>query len=89
MPATTTTNADLKNIFGTALFGVVDDLISAKEKGQQLPGVLDQLAILAKKAKDSGVDLVKQQAHSKLMEYLPWAIVGVLGIVVLISFDKK
>lgn len=77
-------NANLGKIFGTALVGVAEDLVEAKEKGQQLPGLLDKLAGLAADAKSKGINVAKDVLKEKVKEYIPYAVAGVLAIIVLI-----
>lgn len=82
-------NKEVRQIFGTALFGVVTDLAKAKESGVKLPGVLDNVAELALKAKETGVDIVKEEAKHQALKYLPWAIAALAVIVVIVVLLKK
>lgn len=74
--------ADLKKIFSTALFGVAEDLATAHDKGQKLPGLLDKLGALASQAKKQGQDMVQIELKNKFHEYLPWIIVFVLVLTI-------
>lgn len=81
--------ANLNSIFGSAIFGVVDDLITAKENGQQLPGILDKIAGVASDAKQQGIDIAKEEAKNQAMKYIPHVIAGVMVIIVIILLVKK
>lgn len=86
----TTTKANIGAILGTALFGVANDLVEAKENGQQLPGFLDKIASVVKGAKDAGVDLVKEEAKEQSKKMIPWAIAAVcIGIVIYVLLKNK
>ena len=81
--------ANLNTIFGSALFGIVDDLVTAKENGQQLPGLLDKIAGVASDAKKQGIDIAKEEAKNQAMKYVPHAIAGVLLIIVIVLIVKR
>jgi hypothetical protein len=81
--------ANIGSIFGTALFGVVSDLTKAKENGQQLPGVLDNIASLALNAKNQGIDFVKEEAKQQTIKALPWFGLSIAIIIILILAFKK
>lgn len=82
--------ANLVNIFGSALFGVTEDLVKAKEKGQELPGLLDKIATVAKNAKDKGIDLLKYEAEDRMKKLLPWIIAAVaVGILLVVMYKKS
>jgi hypothetical protein len=81
--------ANLGSIFGTALFGVVNDLVVAKENGQQLPGVLNDVAGLALKAKNQGIDFVKAEAKDQAIKSIPWVALGIAVVIILILAFKK
>lgn len=84
-----TESADLKKIFGSAIFGIVEDLAEAKDKGQELPGLLDKIGSLASKAKADGIDLLKYEVQERLKKYIPWVLlVIVLAILLYTQRDK-
>ncbi len=89
MSVITQQKANLNNIFGTAIFGIVDDLVTAKESGQKLPAVLDKIAGVASDAKNSGIDMAKEEAKNQAMKYVPWALAGVLFIFIIILIIKR
>lgn len=80
--------ANLTSIFGSALFGVASDLADAKESGQQLPGLLDKIATVSLDARNQGIDLAKEEAKSQAIKYAPFAVAGVLLIIVIILVIK-
>lgn len=81
--------ADLGKIFGTALFGITEDLVNAKESGQELPGLLDKLAGVAIVAKEKGIDLAKVEATERAKKYLPWGIAGIAVIALIIALANR
>lgn len=82
--------ANLGTIFGQALFGVAEDLVEAKEKGQQLPGLLDKIADIGMKAKQQGIDIVQAEAADRVKKMIPWVIAGVaVGILVVVVVKKS
>lgn len=80
---------EVKKIFGTALFGVVTDLVEAKEQGVKLPPLLDKVADIALDAKKSGVDMAKAEAEERAIKIVPWAVAGVLFTILAIVIIKK
>lgn len=75
-------------IFGSALLGITDDLIKAKESGQQLPGLLDKIAAVASDAKAKGIDIAKAAAREKLKQQTPYILLGVAVIIIIILSFK-
>jgi len=84
-----TKSQNVKAILSTSLFGVVNDLVKAKEDGQPLPGILDKIAGMALNAKNQGIDMAKEEAKVQSMKYIPHAIAAVLAIVLIVVLMKK
>jgi len=75
---------NLKGKAGSAIFGFLSELATAKEQGQKMPKVLDKLAGLVVKGKNEGVSIAKETAKEQLKIKLPLIIMGVV-IVILVA----
>jgi len=79
----------LKGKVGSAIYGLLGDLATAKESGQKLPKFLDKVATLVVKGKKEGVVIAKETVKEQIKLKLPLIIMGAIIIVLIVMYLKK
>jgi len=81
--------AKIGNLLGGAGLKFLNDIITAKENGQQLPKVLDKIADVAIKGKTNVQDIAIETAKEEARKRSAWIVAGLLAVALVVVVIKK